>query len=284
VLILFLVLSVAMLALYLSRAQVQHPVPERVQPFVRRVHDLSSLPQVAMALIDVALLIAAYDAAYLLRFEGELGAMRDVFVQSVPIVVGCQIVALMAHRTYRGLWRYTSLEDLLRVVRALTLGTLVAIVALVLLYRFEGYSRSVFVLDWLLVTVFLCGSRVGFRALGDRLRPQREDALRILIYGAGDGGERAAREMLHNDALGRSPVAFLDDDPAKRWRRIRGVPVLGGAERIDEVLAAQRIDEVVIASGKIPLERVRRVASACAAHGVPVVRAVMTLDPAEQVA
>ena len=284
VLILFLVLSVAMLALFLSRAQVQHPVPERVQPFVRAVFDRSALPQVAMVLIDFALLIAAYDAAYLLRFEGELGPMRDVFVQSVPIVVGCQIVALMAHRAYQGLWRYTSLEDLVRVARAVTLGTLAAIVAIVLAFRFEGYSRSVFVLDWLMVTVFLCGSRVAFRLLGDHLRPQRDDARRILIYGAGDGGELAVREMLHNASLGRSPVAFLDDDPAKRWRRIRGVPVLGGAERIDEVLSAQRIDEVVIASRRIPAERVRRVTSACAAHGVPVVRATMRLDPADQVA
>lgn len=284
VLILFLLLSVAMLALYLSRAQVQHPVPERVQPFVRAVFDLSTLPQVAMVLIDFALLIAAYDAAYLLRFEGELGVMRGVFVESVPIVVGCQIVALMLHRTYQGLWRYTSLEDLVRVVRAVTLGTLAAIVAIVLAFRFDGYSRSVFVLDWLMVTVFLCGSRVAFRLLGDSLRPQRDDARRILIYGAGDGGELAVREMLHNAALGRSPVAFLDDDPAKRWRRIRGVPVLGGAERIEEVLSAQRIDEVVVASRRIPPERVRRVTSACALHGVPIVHATMRLDPADQVA
>ena len=159
-----------------------------------------------------------------------------------------------------------------------------AAVAIVLAFRFEGYSRSVFVLDWLMVTVFLCGSRVAFRLLGDHLRPQRDDARRILIYGAGDGGELALREMLHTASLGRSPVAFLDDDPAKRWRRIRGVPVLGGAERIDEVLSAQRIDEVVIASRRIPAERVRRVTSACAAHGVPVVRATMRLDPADQVA
>lgn len=284
VLILFLVLSVAMLALLLSRAQVQHPVPERVQPFVRRVYDLSSLSQVAMALIDFALLIAAYHAAYLLRFSGELGAMRGVFVQSVPIVVGCQIVALMAHRSYRGAWRYTSVEDLLQVVRAVSLGTLVAIVAIVLAYRFEGYSRAVFALDWLLVTVFLCGSRIGFRTLAAALRPQRDGARRILIYGAGDGGERAAREMQRDQALGRSPIAFLDDDPAKRWRRIRGVPVVGGVERIDDVLATERIDELVVASDKILPERVRRAASACAAHGVPVVRPTMKLDPAEQVA
>ena len=275
VLVLFLVLSVAMLALYLSRAQVQHPVPERDRPsFLRAVGRLSSLPQVAMVLIDFALIIAAYDAAYLLRFESDLGAMRAIFLQSVALVVGCQLVALMAHGAYQGLWRYTSLVDLVRVVRATTVGTLLAIAAIVLVFRFEGHSRSVFVLDWLLVTTFLCGSRVAFRLLGEMLRPARADARRILIYGAGDGGELAVREMLQNPALGRTPVAFLDDDPAKRRRRIRGVPVIGGAERIDELLAERAIDEVIVASAKIRAENVRRVASACAARAIPVVRAV----------
>ena len=285
VLVLFLVLSVAMLALFLSRAQVQHPVPERAQPSLRRaVGWLSSVPQVAMVLIDFALIIAAYDAAYLLRFEGELGPMRGVFLQSVPIVVAFQLLALMAHRAYQGMWRYTSLVDLVRVVRATSIGTLLAIVAIVLIFRFEGYSRSVFVLDWLLVTTFLCGSRVAFRLLGEMLRPARADARRILIYGAGDGGELAAREMLHDPALGRIPVAFLDDDPAKRSRRIRGVPVIGGADRIDHVLSSQAIDEVIVASAKIPAESVARVASACAAYGIPVVRVSTSLDTAERVA
>jgi UDP-GlcNAc:undecaprenyl-phosphate GlcNAc-1-phosphate transferase len=285
VLVLFLVLSVAMLALFLSRAQVQHPAPERTQPSLKRaVGWLSSLPQVAMVMIDFALIIAAYHAAYLLRFEGELGPTREIFIQSVPVVVACQLVALMAHRAYQGLWRYTSLVDLVRVVRATSVGTLLAIGAIVLIFRFEGYSRSVFVLDWLLVTTFLCGSRVGFRLLGELLRPPRADARRILIYGAGDGGELAAREMLQNRALGRTPVAFLDDDPNKRRRRIRGIPVLGGADRIDEVLGSERIDEVVVASDKIPAERIVRIASACGACGIPVVRASASLDTAERVA
>jgi UDP-GlcNAc:undecaprenyl-phosphate/decaprenyl-phosphate GlcNAc-1-phosphate transferase len=285
VLVLFLALSVAMLALYLSRAQVQHPVPERPQPpLLRAMGELSSLPQVAMVLIDFSLMIAAYDSAYLLRFEGELGGMQGLFLESVPIVVGCQLVALTAQRTYQGLWRYTTLVDLARLVRAASIGTLLAVAVVVLVFRFEGYSRSVFVLDWLLLAAFLCGSRVGFRLLGEFLRQPGRDARRILIYGAGDGGELAAREMLQNAALKRTPVAFLDDDPAKRRRRIRGLAVVGGADRIEDVLSAQAIDEVVVASRKIPEEKVRRVAGACGARGIPVVRASMRLDAADRVA
>ena len=66
---------------------------------------------------------------------------------------------------------------------------------------------------------------------------------------------------------------FIDDDRAKEGTRIHGVPVLGDLERLEEVLAAQQIEEVVIASGKIVAARVRRLQATCATRGVGVVRA-----------
>src|SRR5581483_2102395 len=284
VLVLFLVLSVAMLALHLSRAQAQHPVPERERSAVARlrvVRDVSGAQQVANVLLDFVLIIAAYHAAYVLRFESDLDLVQGVFLESLPIVLGCQLVALTAHRTYQGLWRYTSLVDLIRLVRATSVGTLLAVAVVVLAFRFEGYSRSVFVLDWVLVTAFLCGSRLAFRALGEFLRPPHVDARRTLIYGAGDCGELAVREMLRNRSLGRTPIGFVDDDPAKQRRRIQGVPVLGDSDSVKHLLVTREIDEVVVASSRIPEERVRRVSSVCEALGVRVMRLAMQLEGAE---
>lgn len=83
----------------------------------------------------------------------------------------------------------------------------------------------------------------------------------------------ALREVRNNPALEREAVGFIDDDPAKVGIRIHGVPVLGDLERLEDLLAEQRIDEVVVASGKIAATRVRRLQSACVARGVGVVRA-----------
>jgi UDP-GlcNAc:undecaprenyl-phosphate GlcNAc-1-phosphate transferase len=274
VLVLFLVLSVSMLAVYLSRAAAHHPVPEQRRPgVVRLLRDLSSMRQVAMVALDFVLVIAAYHGAYLLRFEGELGPMASRFLESVPIVVVCQLLALSAQRTYQGLWRYTTLVDLVRLVRASSLGTVLAVVCVVFVFRFEGHSRSVFLIDWLLLTAFLCGSRIGFRMLGEVLRRPASAARRVLIYGAGDGGEMAARRMANDPSLGCVAVGFVDDDQAKWARRIRGLPVFGGSEHVAQIVAAEAIEEILVASDSILEERLRAVAAACADRGVAVVRA-----------
>jgi UDP-GlcNAc:undecaprenyl-phosphate GlcNAc-1-phosphate transferase len=134
------------------------------------------------------------------------------------------------------------------------------------------------VLDWLLLTVLICGSRMSFRVLGEALRGPRPGARPVLIYGAGDGGELALRELRNNPALAREAVGFIDDDRAKAGTRIHGVPVLGALEEIEALFRAHRVDQVVVASRKIPPERLRRLDTACTAHGVVVVRASVQVE------
>ncbi len=287
VLIVFLILSVGMLALYLSRVQVHGPAaqaPLELAPLLRMLADFSATRQVGTVLLDFVLIIAAYHTAYLLRFEGNVAPVQDLFLRSLPIVIACQMTALTAYRTYQGIWRYVGLVDLVRLVKAVTVGTIAAVAAIALAFQFERYSRATLILDWLLLTVFLCGSRISFRLLGELLRPQPPQQRRVLIYGAGDGGELALREMQQNTSLQRTPLGFLDDDPAKRRRHIRGVAVLGGIERLEDVLAREKVDEVIVASHKIPAERIEQLAAACEAHGVAVTHAGLRLVAHEHVA
>ncbi len=80
----------------------------------------------------------------------------------------------------------------------------------------------------------------------------------VLVYGAGDGGELALRELRNNAALARDGVGFIDDDRAKAGTRIHGVPVLGPLDELEALLRAHPVEEVVVASRKIPTERLRR--------------------------
>jgi FlaA1/EpsC-like NDP-sugar epimerase len=157
-------------------------------------------------------------------------------------------------------------------------GVGASVLYLVFTTRLEAFSRAVFVLDWLLLVVLLGGSRVGFRLLGERLRPRSVGLRRALIYGAGDGGALTLRELRNNAALRREVVGFLDDDQGKRGTRIHGLPVLGGLEMAEEVLAAQAVGEVIVASEKIPPERVRRLEAMCTARGIAVTRATLRIE------
>ena len=205
-------------------------------------------------------------------------AMQEIGRGDFACTYGIQLAGLAASGVYRGVWRYTSLPDLVRIVRGVTWGTVASVVYLVFVTRFRGLSRAVFVLDWLLLIVLLAASRLSFRLLDEVLRGARPGARPVLIYGAGDGGELALRELRNNSDLGREAVGFLDDDRNKVRTRIHGVPVLGGLDGLEDILETQGVQEVVVATRKISGERLRRLRDTCSAHGVAVTRAAVRLE------
>ena len=269
-----LVVGLTLLGVHLARVEATRDKPSRPEgAVVRLVQAFPFKRHVATILVDLVLAVAAYYGAYLLRFEDDFETYHPLLVDTVVPIIVCQIVAMALLGAYSGLWRYASVADMVRLVRGITAGTVAGVVYLVFTTRFEGLSRAVFVLDWLLLVLLVGASRVSFRLLGEVLRGPRPGARRILIYGAGDGGELALREVRNNPALAREAVGFIDDDRAKVGTRIHGVPVLGDLERLEDVLAERQIDEVVVASSKIAAARVRRLQATCAARGVGVVRA-----------
>ncbi|MFQ5664664.1 MAG: nucleoside-diphosphate sugar epimerase/dehydratase, partial [Terriglobia bacterium] len=213
-----------------------------------------------------------------LRFEAGMAPELKRFFDSLPLVLVSQLVALVIAGLYRGVWRYAGLRDLIRIVGATTVGTMGAVVFLVLVYHFHGFSRAVFVLDWLLLVVLLGGSRLSFRLFGELFRPRPGQFQRVLIYGAGDGGELTVRELLNNPTLQRVPVGFIDDDRGKHGTRIHGLPVFGGIGSLEALIREHVITEVVISSLKIQGNGLEQVAERCRAHGVSVRRASLRLE------
>jgi UDP-GlcNAc:undecaprenyl-phosphate GlcNAc-1-phosphate transferase len=278
VLLILLVVGLVLLAVHLSRANVlTAPAGNEHSATIRLVTDFPYKRQVVTLAIDAALIVVAYYAAYLLRFEATFDAERPTFLRTVGPILGLQITVMTVTGNYRGLWRYTSLPDLLRLSRAATIGVAVSVLYLVFTTRFEGVSRAVFVLDWAFLILLLTGSRVAYRFLGEWLRPRSALSRRTLIYGAGDGGALTLRELRNNAALGRWPVGFLDDDRTKRGRRLNGLPILGGLDVAEDVFESERVEEVIVASQKIPPHRVERLCALCAARGVLVTRSSMSI-------
>jgi UDP-GlcNAc:undecaprenyl-phosphate/decaprenyl-phosphate GlcNAc-1-phosphate transferase len=279
VLLALLLLGLFFLGVHLSRVTVVRDASSPVTaPIVRVVADFPFKRHVSTVANDLVLIVAAYYSAYLLRFEGAFEAHREIFLETVGPVIVIQISALTLSGNYRGLWRYTSLPELLRLVRGITVGCGGTVLYLVFVTRFENLSRAVFILDWLLLVALLGGARVSFRILAEVLRPATDDFRRVLIYGAGDGGDLALREIRKNPKLRREPIGFLDDDASKVGTRLHEVPVLGTLEDLEAVLASQRIDEVIVASEKIREDRLRALDNVCATHGVPVARASLRIE------
>lgn len=219
--------------------------------------------------VDVVLLTVAYFAAFLVRFEGVTeSAWMPLFVRSMPLVVGIQLASLVALRVYRTLWRYFVISDALAIIRAISVGTALAVLVLVLAFRFDGYSRAVFAIDWLFAAALVIGARAFSLWLRHALaRLPRADDSRVLIVGANDTGAIALRLLQRVGDVRYRAIGFLDDDPGKRYRRVAGVPIVGMVNDLEELVGRSSVDLIVLASDDPSV--IDRVRAVCARAGVP---------------
>jgi FlaA1/EpsC-like NDP-sugar epimerase len=232
--------------------------------------------------LDAALLTCAAWVAFLARFEGSAfppgtGRMLAAYV---GVALPLRLVALWRMGLYARLWRYAGQADLEHLLAACAvlaaMGLAVGFgVGLVPGAAFARVPLSILLLDGLLGGLAVTIPRLVMRRGRDwAARPWGRRATdgsgrRVLIAGAGAAGAMMARELASHPGLGASPVAFVDDDPTKRHRRLHGIPVVGGLDQIPDIVRKYAIDEVVVAMPAAPGAAVRRVLQATAAVGVP---------------
>jgi UDP-GlcNAc:undecaprenyl-phosphate GlcNAc-1-phosphate transferase len=279
VLLALLVIALALFGVHLSRIRVVDTnIVRNGGTVIRLLANFQYKRQVLTLLLDACLIPIAYYAAYVIRFENALSSHIQLFYGSVPAVLVIQLITLGAFGVYRGMWQYTGMSDLLRIGKATAVGTMATVVTLVYTTHFSGFSRTVFVLDWVLLFVLIAGSRVSFRLFAEVLRSKPESFHRVLIYGAGAGGELIVRELMNNQSLQRVPVGFLDDDRSKHQTRIHGIPVLGGSEDIGMILRRHNVQEIVVSSPKIQGGMLDDVIDACNRLDVSVRHASIRLE------
>ncbi|HKR02239.1 MAG TPA: hypothetical protein VJT09_16295 [Pyrinomonadaceae bacterium] len=252
----------------------------REKPLFAFLVDLSYKRRVFEVMLDVLLIIFAYYGSYVLRFGPmeSSGAWR-VFLRTLPVLVFVKMAAFLAVGVYRGIWRYTSVDDLVVFAKAVVLGSVASLLAILFAFRFEGVSRTVFIVDAILLFMLLAGSRMAFRLFRKLLPTQApRDGCRVLIYGAGDGGELLLREMQNNRDLQYAPVGFVDDDPNKKGKVIHGLRVFGGNGSLRAICREQRVDEVLISSSRFPPERVAEILSDCREAQVTLKRMLIRIE------
>lgn len=237
--------------------------------------------------IDLMLIAGSILAAHLVRFEFSMTEQeRSLFYQILPLVLLSKIVVFYFFDLYSGMWRYTSIADLINIIKASSISTLL-IVFLILFSqnRFIGVPRSVFLIDWCLTILSVSGFRIYIRlyfeqggeklglsrsikVLSDLFMNKKQYSKNLLIIGAGDGGEKIFREIQSNTQLQYNVIGFLDDNPNKLDRKIHGVPVLGKIGDINSIVKIMGVDETLIAIPSADSKQMRHIVDCCKNSGV----------------
>ena len=208
-------------------------------------------PRWIIFVIDIAICLIAYVAAYSVRFEfappGSEIALAKAFL---PILLAVRIISFFLGKTYAGIIRYTSSQDTLRIFTVLTIGSVVFAVLNLLRFQFgDGLyfiPYSIVVLEYLLTLFSMVVSRIAVKVIYLELKTPDKVRKRAIIYGAGESG------LITKQAIDRDPrsamevIAFIDDNPRKHGKTLDGKEIFSRS-KLGEMYAAGKVDEVIIA-------------------------------------
>jgi len=271
-----------LVGVYLAGVKVYDKSEEAIalkdKPLYAFLVDVSYKRRIFEVLLDVVLITLSYWSAYAINFPANSAAW-NLFIRTLPVLVFIKMSVFLMMGVYRGLWRYTSMSDLIVFAKAVMLSSVGSILVLLFAFRFVGFSRKVFIMDAACMFLFLAGSRMAFR-LFRQLVPavNKQNGRRVLIYGAGDGGELLLRELRNNRELQLAPIGFLDDDPAKSGKVIHGLRVFGGNGDLRSVCSQHEVDEIVISSMKMSEERIQEILQCCMERQIAVRRMRITME------
>ena len=268
--------AIVLFGLYLSRVPAYDSddfLALQKSSFAPFLQDLAFKLHVGQVLLDMLLISSAYYLAYAIRFEGDaFFGFFPTFTSSLPVILGCKLLALYASGLYARSWTTFGMSDVYAVVRGIAGGSILSVLAAAYLYRFELFSRAVFLIDAGLLFLFVIVSRASFRLMSEAVATRSKRTRRVLIYGAGSGGQLLAREMRANRDWSMSPVGFLDDNPVKQRRWVLGLPVRRGAGELELSMRLHNVDELIISSDSIDEGRETRIRKICERHDVTVRR------------
>jgi UDP-GlcNAc:undecaprenyl-phosphate GlcNAc-1-phosphate transferase len=219
--------------------------------------------------VDIAIISFSYYFAFLLRYEGDFALVKNYYLSTLPLVLITKIIIFHFAGLYRGAWRYTNINDLMKMVKAVISGCIASALLLWIIPGFGITSRAALIIDFNLLLFFVVGARSSFRIL-EHLQATKNhlQGRNVLIYGVGKGGVNALQEFLGNSRLGLKPVGFIDDDLRNQGKQVNGYPVLGTIDSIEKILERNSVSEVIITSDRIPKEKLDRLSMICNSHNI----------------
>jgi len=225
--------------------------------------------------IDAFLSILAFFAAFWLRLE----AFPNDQIAIILVILITTIFSFSLLGVYKGIWRYSSTEDLLIITKASLLSILLTAFILFFMIRLEGIPRSTIIIFFILSTIFSGGIRIGYRLIRDKtLAPiyNTNERIKVILIGAGDEAESFIRSSHKSDGP-YHVVGIYDNDKGKLGRKIRDVNIISSINNIEktknlDLLKSKKITKIIITDPKISRENINLLFKFCDKNGISLSR------------
>jgi len=231
-------------------------------------------------LIDTVIFSVAYFLSYLIRFEGlPPGLYLKQMLSLWPVVVLARHLAFSLFQVYRIIWRFISVREAVGMFAALLpLSVILTLARLWLPSEMDLFRLpvSVIVMEFMLSTTGTISARIIWRiycenARRERLRavnPPPSRRVKTLLIGAGSAGNMIAKELRQRVDLAMELVGFIDDNPKQKGKRIQGIRVLGGTDKLPQIASQLGAEEAIISIVNATSKEIRRIAGVCDQAGL----------------
>lgn len=227
---------------------------------------------------DAAMVMVAVYVALVLKLDSwDLASFGGQGMKMVGVLVPATVAALWYFKLYRGTWRLAGIHDFHRLTLAILTSTFVAFLVHRLMFG-DKSPASFFEIYLLAILILAGGSRISYRVLVTQRDAARQDGMPVLVYGAGMTGGRLLPQLLADAAFGMRAVGFIDDDPAKSGRRVRGIPVWGDVRSLELAVSQTSARKLIIACRHITPERVAAARAECKRLDIELVRMALQFD------
>jgi FlaA1/EpsC-like NDP-sugar epimerase len=188
-------------------------------------------------------------------------------VPQIIVILAVQSIAYRAFGLYRGVWRFASLPDLMRISKACLTGTFTLAVLHALLHAKHPIPHSSLPLLCLFSICLLSGARLSYRWHKDSRKKFNSDK-KVIVIGAGTAGENILRELKRKSNKEFFPIGLIDDDPAKQGLEIHGIRVLGFTKDLPAIVRQKAVEVILIAIPRANTLQMRRIVNLCEQTGV----------------
>ena len=207
-----------------------------------------------LLLMDVIAIAVASFGALFLRFEFSFSQIPKEYMlryeKLLPVTVGITIVFFVVWKLYKSVWRYASAVEMINIAMATTCAAVGQVILSLILEA--KMPRSYYVLYWFFLFVFTCGIRFSYRLL--RVIKERrtqwfggQGRSHVMLIGAGAAANMILKEIESSSYVNMQVKCIVDDHPGCHGKLMRGVPIIGGRDKIMDAVEEYSIDEIIFA-------------------------------------
>ncbi len=242
-----------------------------------------NLPRWSILFIDTFICAFALTIAFLLRFNFD--SIPEADANNLPIdftvVLAIRFLSFFISKTYKGVVRYTSSRDTVRIFAVIIIGSICIFLANLISYKLISGAyfipNSVIIIDALVTLFVMISSRLAVKALYFETKNPSKEKINVLIYGAGEAGMITKRTLDRDAAIKYKVVGFIDDDEKKKGRSLEGVFIYTKDELV-KLISENDIELLIISIQQISSTRKNEITDVCLQNNVR----VLNVPPAKK--